>query len=44
MGIWRELSSLGEDYMSQLRELYAKRNFAWEVRGNFADWFEEQNW
>ncbi|XP_057292759.1 signal transducer and activator of transcription 5B-like [Hydractinia symbiolongicarpus] len=44
MGIWNDLRSLGEDYLSKLQELYMKRNFPWEVRGNFADWFEEQNW
>ena len=44
MGIWNDLKSLGEDYLSKLPELYTKRNFPWEVRGMFADWFEEQNW
>ena len=44
MGIWNDLKSLGEDYLTKLPELYTKRNFPWEVRGMFADWFEEQNW
>lgn len=44
MGIWNDLRSLGEDYLSKLQDLYTSKNFPWEVRGHFADWFEEQNW
>merc|ERR1739848_398036 len=30
--------------MSRHIEIYTKRNFSHEVRGLFADWFEEKNW
>lgn len=43
-GIWNNLKSLGDEYLTRLRELYAKRNFPYEVRGQFADWLEEKNW
>lgn len=44
MGIWNELKNLGEEYVARLPELYASRNFPYEVRGLFSDWFEQQNW
>ena len=44
MGVWNELQTLGEEYVARLPDIYASREFPYEIRGLFADWFEQQNW
>ena len=45
MSMWNELRSLGkEEVIRKLNDIYAKRNFPYEVRDLFPVWFEEQDW
>ena len=45
MSMWNELRSLGkEEVIRKLNDIYARRNFPYEVRDLFPAWFEEQDW